>query len=201
VFSSIDHQGRYAYGNQPAIAQWNLARLAECLLMIDDNRDAFESVLDDFPALYEAAYLKLMCAKLGITHQQPGDEQLVADWLIHLEQNGLDYTLAFRELAERVDADETSRFGEIEGRWRQRVAGQDLAAQQISAAMNAANPLFIPRNHRVEEAIQGAVGGDLKRFEELMIVLAEPYDEHHSLAHLADAPEPDERVMQTFCGT
>jgi len=199
VFSSIDHHGRYAFANQPAIAQWNLARLAECLLMISDARNDFEATLSDFPGRYEEAYLGLMRTKLGLTGSEPGDDRLVADWLIHLEDSGLDYTLSFRRLAERVDAGDDALFADVEKRWRQRIRGRPPA--DVAAAMNAVNPLFIPRNHRVEAAIQAAVEGDTTAFEELRTVLAEPYREHSDLEHLADAPEPEERVLQTFCGT
>ncbi len=201
VFSSIDHQGRYAFGNQPAIAQWNLARLAECLLMISDTRDAFETVLSEFPDRYEAAYLERMRAKLGLLDSCAGDDRLIADWLVYLEEHGLDYTLSFRELVSRIDAADTAVFGDFEARWRRRVGDQGRDANELAAAMNAVNPLFIPRNHRVEEAIQGAVDGELTVFENLRSVLDEPFVEHPALAELANAPEPQERVLQTFCGT
>jgi uncharacterized protein YdiU (UPF0061 family) len=201
VFSSIDQRGRYAFANQPAIAQWNLARLAECLLMITDARSEFEATLSEFPERYEQTYLGLMRQKLGLKGSAPGDGILVADWLTCLEKNGLDYTLSFRRLAPRVSAGDDTLFGDIENRWRQRIRSQTGDCGDVTSAMNAVNPLFIPRNHRIEAAIQAAVNGDMTAFDELKTVQAEPYTEHGGLGHLADAPEPEERVLQTFCGT
>lgn len=202
VFSSIDHHGRYAYGNQPPIAQWNLARLAECLLGLSDAMDDFEAALSTFPERYEKTRGDLMRAKLGLVEEQPGDDALIDNWLGYLEQNGLDYTLSFRELAAQLAAgDESVRFGAFEKQWRRRIAASGREPDEVTAAMNRVNPLFIPRNHRIEQAIQGALDGDLQVFRDLQTVLAEPYDEHRELAHYADAPEPDERVTRTFCGT
>ena len=201
VFSSIDHHGRYAFANQPAIAQWNLARLAECLLMVCDARDAFEATLSGFPERYETAYLGLMREKLGLEGSEPGDDRLVADWLLHLQENALDYTLSYRQLADRVAAGDDDQFGDVERRWRRRIREQAGGPADIRTAMNAVNPLFIPRNHRVEAAIRHAVDGDLSAFEALSTVLERPYDEHEGLMHLADAPAPEERVLRTFCGT
>jgi uncharacterized protein YdiU (UPF0061 family) len=142
-----------------------------------------------------------MRAKLGLYESRAGDDTLIADWLIHLEEQGLDYTLSFRKLANRLGASEKTAFGDVEARWCKRVTDEGRDVNTIRSAMNAVNPLYIPRNHRVEEAIQGAVDGDLTVFEELRSVLDEPFAEHAVLAHLADAPEPQERVLQTFCGT
>ena len=201
VFSSIDHAGRYAYANQPAIAQWNLARLAECLLMICPARPAFEEALADFPAHYEAAYLSRMRAKLGLVDADAGDAALVDDWLHYLEDNELDYTLSFRQLPVQLSADADTRFGDFEQRWRRRVLSQGRAPDEIAGAMNAVNPLFIPRNHRIEQAIQRAVEGDTAMFRELGALLSRPFDDQPDLTHYAEPPRPEERVTRTFCGT
>ena len=201
VFSSIDHRGRYAYANQPAIAQWNLARLAECLLMICAAQPAFEATLAEYPAHYEAAYLARMRAKLGLVDEEAGDAALVDDWLHHLEDNGLDYTMSFRELAATVDAENDARFGTVGDQWRRRILSQGRAPEEIAAAMNAVNPIFIPRNHRIEQAIQRAVEGDMAMFRELDVLLSRPFSEQPAVAHYAEPPEPSERVTRTFCGT
>jgi uncharacterized protein YdiU (UPF0061 family) len=202
VFSSIDHHGRYAYANQPPIAQWNLARLAECLLAVSNEMEKFEEALGTFSARYEGTWRKLMGTKLGFVDEQPGDDAMIDNWLGYLEENELDYTLSFRELAAQLEAgDESDRFGAFEKQWRRRIAASGREPGEVAAAMNRVNPLFIPRNHRIEQAIRGALDGDLQVFRELQTVLAEPYDEHRELAHYADAPEPDERVTRTFCGT
>jgi uncharacterized protein YdiU (UPF0061 family) len=201
LFSSIDERGRYAYANQAPIAQWNLARLAETLLMLGAAKAELESILIEFPAHYERFYLDLMRPKLGLLGAQEGDHELVNSWLDYLQDNELDYSLSFRELAQRVDSSDEPRFGEFELRWRQRIGQQESAPAETAELMNSVNPLFIPRNHRVEQAINKAVTGDLSVFEELNTVLSQPCSEQPELAHYAEAPEPGERVRRTFCGT
>ena len=198
-FSSIDQQGRYAYGNQPAIGQWNLARLAETLLLIEVPLEALEAELAEYPAIYQEAYLSLMRPKLGLQDAEADDQQLVRDWLTHLEEEELDYTLSFRALADRLLAGGDPEFGEVESRWQQRLGQQD--PEQTRALMNSVNPLFIPRNHRVEEAIEKAVAGDYSVFEDLNRVLENPFELQPEFAEYAEPPEPHERVRQTFCGT
>lgn len=201
VFSSIDQHGRYAFANQPRIAQWNLARLAETLLMLDVNKSELEAVLAEFPDHYESCYLALMAPKLGLYEFQEDDARLVAEWLSYLNDNELDYTLSFRKLAGRTDAVDESGFGPLETRWRKRICNQGKSLTEISALMNSVNPLFIPRNHRVEQAISEAVAGNLAVFEEMNTVLAQPFTEQPDLVRYAEAPEVEERVTRTFCGT
>ena len=201
VFSSIDQHGRYAYSNQAPIAQWNLARLAEPLLLLNNDRTEFETILAEFPAIYERNYIDLMRAKLGLSNTEDGDTQLIGDWLKYLQDNELDYTLSFRRLATCIDACELERFGEFEKRWRQRVGNQKIKSAETVVLMNSVNPLFIPRNHRVEQAIKEAVAGDLTVFEDLNEVLARPFEEQPEFSHYAEAPQPHERVTETFCGT
>jgi serine/tyrosine/threonine adenylyltransferase len=201
IFSSIDQQGRYAFANQPLIAQWNLARLAETLLLLCDARTDFETILSEFPDCYAQRYLERMRPKLGLVDKQDGDAELISDWLKTLEENALDYTLNFRDLATRIDVEGAPRFGEFEQRWRRRVNNQSIDSAEASALMDATNPLFIPRNHRVEQAIQAAVAGDLSVFEDLNAVLAQPFSEQPEYGQYAEAPAPSERVTETFCGT
>ncbi len=201
LFSSIDDHGRYAYSNQPYVAQWNLARLAECLLRVCDSMPAFEAGLAEFPTHYNAVYCSLMRAKLGIIDEEAGEDELINDWLRHLQDESLDYTRSFRDLASRIDASGEPRFGTFEEKWRARVLGQGRSPADIRAAMNAVNPLFIPRNHRIEQAIEQALRGDTTMFQELNALLAKPFAEQPPFAHYADPPAPEERVTQTFCGT
>ncbi|MDJ0940101.1 MAG: YdiU family protein [Woeseiaceae bacterium] len=201
VFSSIDNYGRYAYANQPTIAQWNLARFAETLLALGANKDELEAVLAEFPDQYESHYLALMGPKLGLYEIQEADAGLIAEWLKYLNDNGLDYTLSFRELASRADALDETRFGPFETEWRQRTGSQGRTAAEISALMNSVNPLFIPRNHRVEQAISEAVDGNLTVFNEMNAALENPYTEQPELSDYAKAPQARERVTRTFCGT
>jgi uncharacterized protein YdiU (UPF0061 family) len=142
-----------------------------------------------------------MRPKLGLIDKKDGDAELIVDWLKYLHDHALDYTLSFRELATRIDASDPARFGEFEQRWRQRVGNQATESAEVLALMDSVNPIFIPRNHRLEQAIQEAVAGDLTVFRDLNVVLAQPFLKQPEYAQYAEAPEPNERVTQTFCGT
>jgi uncharacterized protein YdiU (UPF0061 family) len=209
VFSSIDTWGRYAYGNQPSIAVWNLARFAETLLplLADDQDRAIaiaEQALKAFPARYSAALSAQMRAKLGL----PGDVEdgfvtaLLDDLLTQLQQSRVDFTSFFRRLgrAARGDAEpvrgefvDLAAFDEWLGRWR--------AMNPNADAMDAANPVYIPRNHLVEEALDAATAGDLDPLQRLLAVVTAPYDERSGFERYA-APAPAEfGTYRTFCGT
>ncbi len=219
TFSSIDHGGRYAYSNQPRIAQWNLARLAETLLGLisDDTNDAVRIAterLERFPSRFEKAHLRVMRAKLGLAREDAGDRVLFEELLDRLAAHHVDYTLFFRRLCAAaadpsLDAEIASSF-DIDlvafrswtEAWRRRLAIEEQPADGRASAMRRANPAFIPRNHRVEEAIEAAVRrGDFQPFENLVDVLERPYDDQPGREYLAGAPEPNQRVSKTFCGT
>ena len=218
VFSSIDEQGRYAYANQPRIALWNLTRLAECLLPLfsDDKDKAIEqaqSVLAEFPAKFTAAYQSGLRQKIGLFTARDGDEALVQDLLDAMAKNKADFTLTFRGLsaaAEDAARDQDARthfadpiaYDEWVARWRQRTGEEPQTPAERAGVMRAVNPAFIPRNHRIEAVIQAAVTrDDYAPFEELLAVLAQPYEEQPAFADYANPPEPHQRVLQTFCGT
>ena len=218
VFSSIDEQGRYAYANQPRIALWNLTRLAECLLPLfsDDKDKAIEqaqSVLAEFPAKFTAAYQSGLRQKIGLFTARDGDEALVQDLLDAMTKNKADFTLTFRGLsaaAEDAARDQDARthfadpiaYDEWVARWRQRTGEEPQTPAERAGMMRAVNPAFIPRNHRIEAVIQAAVArDDYAPFEELIAVLAKPYEEQPAFADYANPPEPHQRVLQTFCGT
>ena len=220
VFSSIDRGGRYAFGNQPRIAQWNLAQLAQSLLpLLGGNPEAAvaaaQGAVDRFPEIWLDAWLDVMRAKLGLATRAEGDQALVEDLLARMAANGADFTLTFRRLApladpsgpiEAVDgprvlfADPAAFDGWAES-WRRRSAAEPAAPAVRRAAMQAANPQFIPRNHLVEEAISAAQAGDLGPFEALLDVLAAPFDEQPGRARYAEPPRPEQVVQRTFCGT
>ena len=217
-FSSIDHGGRYAFSNQPRIAQWNMARLAETLLPLisDDEDEAIRLAkerLARFPVRFEAAYLRVLRAKLGLVREEPGDRALADDLLGRLAEHHVDYTLFFRRLcASAADPsadpavlslfDEPDAFQTWAEAWRQRLAVEPTAPEARATSMRRTNPAFIPRNHRVEEAIEAAVRrGDFGPFEVLTEVLVKPYDDQPELEQLGDPPGPEQRVYQTFCGT
>lgn len=215
VFSSIDERGRYAYANQPGIGQWNIARLAECLLpLLDAEEDkaieAANGVLKDFGDVFQAAWLNAFRAKLGLTGEAEDDRALVSDFLELLHQGGGDFTLTFRMLSKVAGGAAvetlTALFNAPLGlshwltRWRARIDDGRTAAER-QAAMEAVNPALIPRNHRIEEAIAAAVYGDFSFFHRLVEALATPYVEDTATADLRLPPTPEERVTRTFCGT
>lgn len=216
VFSSIDQRGRYAYANQPGIGQWNIARLAECLLpLIDADEDkaleAANGVLKAFGDVFQAEWLALFAAKLGVAGEGADDRLLVSDFLELMHQGEADFTLTFRALSKvagGADVDVLTEFftvpqpglAEWLTRWRVRIDdGRPPFERQ--AAMEAVNPALIPRNHRIEEAIAAAVYNDFSFFHRLVDALAAPYAEDPDTADLRLAPKPEERVTRTFCGT
>lgn len=219
VYSSIDHHGRYAYANQPVIAQWNLARLAQSLLPLlgADEQAAIglaQAAVDRFPVLHGARRLARFAPKLGLRTPAEGDLALVDDWLEALQTGGADFTLAFRALGDLPDAVDLEAEGKLRAlftstdaldpwlaRWRARLSTQGLPEEDRRALQHGANPAFIPRNHRVEEAIDAAESGDLAPFERLVGVLARPFHDQPEAEDLARPAAPHEAVTQTFCGT
>lgn len=201
VFSSIDHQGRYAYGRQAQMAHWNLARLAECLLLIEGEREQYEARLDHFQTSFEDHYFQLMYRKLGIAQPKAEDRELVTAWLQQLQDDQLDYTQSFHRLASRLAADDAPCFGDFEARWLHQIDLQPGGRKTAAALMAASNPLFIPRNHQVERIIRAAYEDDLSLFKEFHQVLSAPFDTHPGLEHYAEPPAENEQVLATFCGT
>lgn len=218
VFSSIDAQGRYAYANQPRIALWNLTRLAEALLpLLGEGEEAqvaaAEEALSVYGPAFNEAYLRELRGKLGLSRAQEDDLTLAQGLLTAMVRGGADFTNTFRALcalAEDPGREEalTAHFTDTAALvawlplWRARLEaeGGDPAAR--AAAMRAVNPALIPRNHRVEAAIAAIVErGDLGPFEELHAALEKPYEDDPRFARLATPPQPEERVLQTFCGT
>ena len=218
VYSSIDTSGRYAYGNQPRIANWNLARLAETLLpLLAEDKDAAveegNKALSAFATRFETAYASGLRRKLGLFQTRPDDLSLAQDLLERMARNGADFTLTFRRLSDAsisTDADAAVRslfadpaaYDDWAHRWRRRLAEDGGDAGDRVAAMRVANPAFIPRNHLVEEALSAAVNnGEFAPFERLLTVLCRPYEDQPDFGHYANPPRPDQVVRQTFCGT
>ena len=210
VFSSIDEGGRYAYGNQPPIAQWNLARLAEAMLpLFDPDADrAVERATDAlgrFPDLFNQHRLDGMRAKLGLFTREDDDEALVNDLLAWMQRRSADYTNTFRSLTSgRLVEDATSADPELEAwhrRWEARRGRQSQSPAEGDTLMRQHNPAFIPRNHNVEAALVAATTDhDLSVMQRLLDVLATPYDHDRDLP-MFSAPGPAERRYVTFCGT
>lgn len=223
VFSSIDHQGRYAYGNQPAIAQWNLARLAETLVpLLDSDKDKAVEVateeLNSFALAYQTQLRKVMRQKLGLKAEDQSlndrDDKLVTDWLDLLEKNTVDFTLAFRSLCDIADGNNEKLLDlfadklEVEqwlADWQKRYKSEDALWLNESRAdtMRQVNPWIIPRNHRVEEALQAASDlNNFSLFENLLAALEQPFTEQAKFDSLAvPASASFTESYRTFCGT
>jgi len=215
AFSAIDLRGRYAYGNQPRIAHWNLSRLAETLLPIlaaseEEALASAQDALGAFAPQFASAYAAGLNAKLGLTQQRPGDVDLAKDLLARMAANGADFTRTFRGLSEEAAGPgpvrnlfaDPAAFDAWAVLWRHRLAEEGRDPNAAAEAMRAVNPAFIPRNHLIEDVIAAAVvRGDFAPFEELSTVLARPFDEQPDFARYADPPRPDQVVEQTFCGT
>ncbi|SVC71301.1 uncharacterized protein METZ01_LOCUS324155, partial [marine metagenome] len=188
VYSSIDHSGRYAFGNQPGIAYWNLGCFAQALLpLFDKDVEAAtvraEAIIGGYPSLFEKAYLSGLRAKIGLLSVEKGDEALIQALLDCMARNGADYTLTFRGLCDLVGATpdknqairnlfaNSSDFDDWEARWRKRLAEEKSDPARRQEAMIRVNPAYIPRNHLVEEAINSAIdGADFSNFEKLISV-------------------------------
>jgi uncharacterized protein YdiU (UPF0061 family) len=222
VYSSIDHQGRYAYNSQPGIGLWNLIRLAETLLPLlaestDDAVKIAETHLETYKDQYEAAWLAGMRAKIGLTAGAESDAQdraLIGALLDLMDANGADFTLTFYHLsrlgAQLPEGDrdiralfaQPAQFDDWAAQWRERLKREPQGDSARQAGMQAVNPVYIPRNHQIEAAIRAAEDrGDFSVFHALHAVLQNPYAEQPGKERYRLPPEPDEVVSRTFCGT
>jgi len=217
VFSSIDQRGRYAYANQPVIAQWNLARFAETLLFqinpVPDKAAALATeALEPFVEGFNDRFLAGMRRKLGFSSAAAGDAELVKRLLTAMQHAEADFTLTFRNLAQAAQSpgeptrwrtlfSDSSEFDGWLRDWQERLASDPQSTTDRVASMRAANPAFIPRNHRVQAALDAAESGDYALFRKLLAILQRPFDDQPEVAAYALPPRPSERVLQTFCGT
>jgi len=221
VFSSIDAQGRYAYGNQPRAALWNLVRLAEALVPVMEEQAgsqeaavaAANQTLATFGPQYETARRVGLLTKIGLTREREGDAALAEDLLQRMASNQADFTLTFRRLchaAARPEADREVRalfagpsaYDAWATAWRQRLDQEPGSTEERAAAMRAVNPAFIPRNHQVEAMIEAAVWRqDFQPFEDLLEAVRRPYEGRPDLERFTAPARPEERVSRTFCGT
>lgn len=219
VYSFIDRGGRYAFNQQPGIARWNLARLAECLLplLADESSAALEranTLLGRFPARFERRFHDGLAAKLGLAERRDGDVELAESLLDRMAANRADMTLTFRRLSEvsatdsrhdgpvRECFDQPEAFDQWAGQWRARLASETRDAAARRAAMKAVNPAFVLRNHLAQAAVDAAIERlDFAPMHRLRRVLSRPWDDQPGNEDLARPPEPSERVLTTFCGT
>jgi uncharacterized protein YdiU (UPF0061 family) len=216
VFSSIDRLGRYAYGNQPRMAHWNLTRLAEAMLPLlnEDTEKAIDEAQEALAAFgprFERAYHGGLRRKLGLADEHPEDAGLASAILSAMAENQVDFTLFFRRLSGVLaGSDEPVRslfidptaFDRWAQQWRARLVQDNLAPDARRAAMDAVNPAFIPRNHQVEAMIVAAVErNDFGPFAEMLNLLSRPFEDQPGFERYAAPPQPHERVGATFCGT
>ncbi|MEM7300665.1 MAG: YdiU family protein [Pseudomonadota bacterium] len=218
VFSSIDEHGRYAYGSQPTIGQWNLARFAETLIDLvnpDDSKDAIErltSELNIYPAKYQSEWLAGMRAKLGLLRNDDDDLQLANGLYESMENQNVDFTNLFRSLAALVEGndkepvralfdDPQAGFNDWLVRYEARLQREETSPVARAQAMNRINPAYIPRNHLVEESLSAANEGDMKPFDQLYEVLSHPFDERPGAERFAEPAPADFGRYMTFCGT
>jgi uncharacterized protein YdiU (UPF0061 family) len=216
VFSSIDVQGRYAYANQPLIARWNLARFAETLLphLDADESRAIEraaEIIGTFNERYQQFWLEGMRAKLGLSNQESGDSDLAKQFLSMLHDHSIDFTLAFRYLADAAEGRtqrlrslfaDASAFNRWHAQWSDRLLRNPVEPSVRAATLRQVNPIFIPRNHRVEAALSAAVAhADYAPFTALLQVLSRPYEDQPEYDAWAEPAAQDQPPYQTFCGT
>mgnify|MGYP002631146473 FL=1 len=215
VFSSIDQYGRYAYANQPEILTWNLARLAETLIPHVDTKkeraiELLTETIECIQPLYESYWLSGMRSKIGLTTEDILDEELINDLLKIMEAGQADFTLVFRRLSKTLQGDsdavrnlfkEPDAFNAWVVRWQKRLEQEDIVAETTAQAMDRVNPIYIPRNHKVEESLAAAVNQDMRPFTKLLEVVIQPFDEvAGNEAYTEPAPTTNRRY-QTFCGT
>ena len=217
VFSSIDHGGRYAYSNQPLVGLWNLSQFATTLIPLlgEDQSRAIvvaTDAINEFQDLYNRAWQEVFDRKLGLENSCNEDNRLANSFLEVLAAANADFSIAFRKLS-LAETCETSKL-ELRrlfpnptpldswfSQWLDRVRAERRPAAERQKAMLGSNPMFVPRNHRIEQAIAAAVQGDFSIFEYLTMVLSQPYSDQPEFVDYALAPNPDEIVTKTFCGT
>lgn len=204
VFSSIDRMGRYAYANQPDIITWNMAQFATALIPLMPDQDeavqAFTTAVHAMPDMTRTEWLRRFRCKLGLTTAHPDDHALINDLLTLMAEQGADFTNTFRALGTEKARDQFTDplgFDIWQTRWQERLKRET----DPEAVMQAANPAFIPRNHRIEQMIEAAVKGDYALFHRLNTVLSHPYKDQPDAKDLARPPAESERVQATFCGT
>ena len=215
VFSSIDQNGRYAYGNQPSISSWNLASLAGCLIaFIDKDSDKANElateVLENYSIDTNQRILDLMCKKIGLDGSKKNNQEILRNLLKLMMDNESDFTITFRSLSD-ILLNNSDNFlaqfhqkKEVSGwinNWKSALNLENKNVGEIISNLNNTNPMYIPRNHQVQKAIEESYLGNLKVLEEMLEVLKNPFQENVSLSHYSEAPSEQQRVTQTFCGT
>jgi serine/tyrosine/threonine adenylyltransferase len=215
VFSSIDQYGRYAYANQPEILTWNLARLAETLIPHVDTKkeraiELLTETIECIQPLYESYWLTGMRSKIGLSTEDILDQELINDLLKMMEAGQADFTLVFRRLSQTLRGDseamrnlfkEPIAFDAWSERWQKRLEKEEVVAETAAQEMDRVNPIYIPRNHKVEEALAAAANQDMTPFTKLLDVVSHPFEEVAGNEAYAEPAPATNRPYQTFCGT
>ena len=210
VFSSIDQMGRYAYFNQPSITKWNLARFAECLIpLIDENKDKAiniaTEIINTFEKNYEEKWLNMMRDKIGLFGKEEKDQVLILDLLTWMHKNKVDYTNTFCFLMnEKVENDKIfndESFQVWQKRWKDRLMLNNNTPEKYLKLMRSVNPLVIPRNYKVEEALEAANNNNPTLVKKLIKILESPYENHKEITNYQSCGPLGEKKYQTFCGT
>ena len=204
VFSSIDHHGRYAFGNQSSIAQWNLARLADAILPLlheDQNKaiEVGEEIIHSFKEKYEIKFHKMMKRKLGLITDENDDVILIQELLDTMEKNNLDYTNTFRDFMNGKSINDNLK--KFHDKWKIRIDKQNRSHEEILSIMKNANPVVIPRNYKVEESLKEAHKGNLVSLNNLLNALKDPYKERSDLKLYQQPAHETDKKYKTFCGT
>ena len=217
VFSSIDTHGRYAYGNQPLIAQWNMTCFANCLIPLIDKQiekaeEKAQEVINNFPKKMNASLMRIMCKKIGLDFKKPDSDKLIKQLLQLMHSNQSDFTLTFSSLSKVIKDEDSSIFlGQFKKKkeisewlkeWKGNIKKQNLSNKELVKILQSSNPNFIPRNHLIENAITLATNeNDFAEMKKLLSILTNPYSNQISYQDYMRPPKPEEKVSQTFCGT
>jgi uncharacterized protein YdiU (UPF0061 family) len=212
VFSSIDRQGRYAFGNQPHIAQWNMARLAECLLLLVDTNqekalEKIEPLIIAFTDKFETAYFTMLANKLGLNEVTKEDHQFINDLLEHMQKQALDYTNTFVKLTDsltdkNIQNELQQQLGDWYANWLTMLASKNQSTQAAKTLMAKNNPLVIPRNHHVEAILaEYETSGQSAIIDSFLEVLRSPYELQKDTSQFQDEPKDGDQQYRTFCGT
>ena len=215
VFSSIDQEGRYAFGNQPSIAAWNLASLAGCLIaFIDKDSDKANEmateVLDNFSIETNQRILNLMCKKIGLDGESKINQDILKKLLKIMMNNESDFTIAFRSISNLLRNDPKNFLNEFKKdkeitiwleSWKKAIHNENEDVNQLAVELDKLNPIYIPRNHQVQQTIEMAYEGDFTKFLEMLEIIKRPFDENEKYSEYEKRPLEDQKVRKTFCGT
>ncbi|MFN8845917.1 MAG: protein adenylyltransferase SelO [Bdellovibrionales bacterium] len=211
VFSFIDKDGRYAFANQPHILQWNLASLGECFYRWMDSQDKNQlkvkiaSLIEGYETLFQKYYLKDLSKKFGFFDFKDFDHFHFQDFFQFMELNKIDFTMGFRRLSQLLYENKNSLYSALNVEWikswKEQVLNQGRSISEVESLMNSVNPIYIPRNHLVEDCIQSALAHDFSKLDQLLMATSQPFEEKEKFILYAEPAKPSQRVTNTYCNT